>query len=79
MPDQPESTPDFESALRELEALVDKMERGELSLEQSLALFERGVNLTRVCQEALAGAQLKVERLLEAEPDAREPEEPDSD
>lgn len=79
MTDKPASAPDFEASLRELETLVEKMEAGELTLEQSLALFERGVNLTRVCQEALAGAQLKVDRLLEQDQDASESDEPDSD
>lgn len=42
---------DFETAVKELEALVEQLERGELSLEQSLAHFERGVQLTRHCQK----------------------------
>jgi len=58
---------DFESALNELEKLVEKMEQGELSLEQSLAHFERGVRLTRSCQQALEQARLKVDELLSAE------------
>ena len=45
-------TADFESALKELEGLVEKLERGDLNLEASLAAFERGVQLTRTCQEA---------------------------
>ena len=55
---------DFESALNELEALVEKMEQGELSLEQSLEHFERGVRLTRHCQQALEQAKLTVNELL---------------
>lgn len=55
---------DFEGALKELEALVEKMEQGDLSLEQSLEHFERGVRLTRDCQQALAQAKLKVSELL---------------
>ncbi len=58
-------TPDFEAALAELEALVEKMEQGELSLEESLAQFERGVQLTRSCQQALQAAEQKVQILLE--------------
>jgi exodeoxyribonuclease VII small subunit len=54
---------DFESALAELETLVDRMEGGEMSLEESLAAFERGVRLTRHCQAALRSAELKVKRL----------------
>lgn len=56
-------TPDFETALAELEALVDQMETGNLSLEASLAAFERGVNLTRACQSALRAAELRVRQL----------------
>lgn len=51
---------DFESALKELEALVERMEQGDLSLEQSLKDFERGVALTRACQQALQEAEQKV-------------------
>lgn len=58
-------TPDFESALSELEALVEKMERGDLSLDESLQQFERGVQLTRSCQQALKDAEQKVQVLLE--------------
>jgi exodeoxyribonuclease VII small subunit len=55
----------FESALEELEKLVEKMEQGESSLEQSLIDFERGVVLTRLCQESLKSAEQKVQILLE--------------
>ena len=57
-------TPPFEASLRELEALVEKMEQGELSLEESLQHFERGIQLTRSCQQALQDAEQKVELLL---------------
>ena len=62
----PESTapPDFERSLAELETIVDKLEQGELSLDESLQQFERGVQLTRVCQTALKQAEHKVEVLL---------------
>ena len=53
----------FESSLDELETLVEKMEHGELSLEDSLAAYERGVGLYRRCQQALEQAELRV-RLL---------------
>ena len=56
---------DFEKALLELEQLVATMESGELSLEDSLRQFERGVQLTRACQKALAEAEQKVKILLE--------------
>ena len=56
----------FEDALAELETLVEKMETGDLSLEESLAAFERGVKLTRRCQSALKAAELKVKVLTES-------------
>ena len=56
--------PDFETALAELEALVEKMEQGDLSLDESLQQFERGVQLTRSCQQALKDAEQKVQVLL---------------
>jgi exodeoxyribonuclease VII small subunit len=57
--------PDFEAALQELETLVEKMEQGELSLEDSLNHFERGVRLSRTCQQALKAAEQKVEILMQ--------------
>lgn len=54
----------FEASLNELEKLVDALENGDLSLEQSLQDFERGINLTRACQTALTDAQQKVQILL---------------
>jgi exodeoxyribonuclease VII small subunit len=57
--------PGFEAALTELEKLVAQMETGELSLEDSLQQFERGVQLTRACQADLQKAQQKVEILLQ--------------
>jgi exodeoxyribonuclease VII small subunit len=59
------ATPDFEQALAELEALVERMESGDMSLDASLAAFERGINLTRQCQKALADAEQRVRVLLE--------------
>lgn len=58
---------DFEAALQELEELVASLEQGDLSLEESLRRFERGVHLTRRCQEALRRAEQKVRLLLETE------------
>lgn len=55
---------DFERSLAELETIVDKLEHGELSLDESLKQFERGVQLTRACQSALKEAEQKVEILL---------------
>ncbi|MGH8657933.1 MAG: exodeoxyribonuclease VII small subunit [Gammaproteobacteria bacterium] len=56
---------DFEGALRELEALIKRMESGELPLEESLKQFERGMQLTRACQKALAEAEQKVKLLTQ--------------
>ncbi|WP_340122161.1 exodeoxyribonuclease VII small subunit [Methylobacter svalbardensis] len=55
----------FEDSLAELEQLVNQLEQGELSLEESLKSFERGVNLTRTCQKALQEAEQKVQILIE--------------
>lgn len=54
------ATPDFETALSELEQIVLRLEQGELSLEESLRQFERGVELTRGCQKALRQAEQKI-------------------
>ena len=56
--------PDFEEALSELEGLVERLERGDLPLDEALKTFERGVELTRHCQSSLKSAQQKVEILL---------------
>ena len=56
---------DFENALKELEALVEKMEQGDIRLEESLQHFERGIQLTRQCHQALQAAEQKVQVLLE--------------
>jgi|SRR5688500_18475251 exodeoxyribonuclease VII small subunit len=63
-PQQTEKSPDFEQSLTELEALVAKLEQGDVPLEEALKTFERGVALTRQCQTALRTAQQKVEVLL---------------
>ena len=55
----------FEASLNELEQIVGKLERGELKLEESLKLFERGVELTKLCRKSLDGAELKVKQLLD--------------
>jgi exodeoxyribonuclease VII small subunit len=56
---------DFEKSLQELEQLVERMEQGDLSLEESLKDFERGIELTRSCQQALQNAEQRVQILLE--------------
>lgn len=57
-------TADFEKSLAELESIVERLEQGDLSLEQSLKQFERGIALARSCQAALKQAEQKVEMLL---------------
>jgi exodeoxyribonuclease VII small subunit len=59
------SIKDFEAALAELDALVKKLEDGELSLEQSLALYERGIQLSRFCHARLEEAERRIEILTE--------------
>jgi len=61
---QSDPLPDFEQSLTELEALVARLEQGDVPLEDALKTFERGVTLTRQCQSALRTAQQKVEILL---------------
>jgi exodeoxyribonuclease VII small subunit len=68
---------DFEHSLDELESLVARMEGGELSLDESLASFERGIGLYRHCQQALDKAELRVRLLLDPDaPDDAEPFQP---
>ena len=56
---------DFEASLDALEALVEEMEDGQMSLEDSMKAFEQGIKLTRECQTALKAAEQKVQVLLE--------------
>lgn len=67
MAKSPAPQPDFEKSLAELEALVLKLESGNLSLDQSLDCFKRGVELTRHCQSVLDEAQKTVELLAQTE------------
>jgi exodeoxyribonuclease VII small subunit len=82
---KPDNMPDFEHSLSELEALVQKLEQGDVPLEEALKTFERGVALTRQCQTALRSAQQKVEVLLtkngeeRIEPLEQDPDEEDED
>jgi exodeoxyribonuclease VII small subunit len=59
------SIKDFEAAIAELEAIVKKLEEGDLPLEQSLALYERGVQLSRFCHARLEDAERRIEILSE--------------
>jgi exodeoxyribonuclease VII small subunit len=79
MPDT--SIKDFEAAIGELEAIVKKLEEGELALEQSLVLYERGVQLSRFCHARLEEAERRIEILnergeLKAAPDSLMTDEP---
>lgn len=56
----------FESSMKELEQIVLKLESGELELEESLALFETGMQHSQACKQALEAAELKVRNLLES-------------
>lgn len=58
-------TPDFETAMANLESLVSKIESGDLSLEESLKEFEKGVKLSRTCQATLKDAEQRVKILSE--------------
>ncbi len=61
---------DLEQALAELEQLIEHMEQGDITLEESLQCFERGIRLTRHCQETLKAAEQKVKILLERDGEA---------
>lgn len=54
----------FESALEELEEVVEQLESGELSLEDSLSAFEKGVGLVRFCNQKLSEVEKKIELLV---------------
>jgi exodeoxyribonuclease VII small subunit len=55
----------FEESLEELESLVEKLEKGQLTLDESLGLFERGMKLARICNRKLSKAERKIEILIE--------------
>lgn len=60
-------TADFETSLSQLEALVAALEGGELSLDEALRTFERGVGIARQCQQALRDAEQRVQQLTKTE------------
>ena len=62
---------DFEQSLSALEALVTRMEQGDMTLDESLQAFESGIALTRECQTRLAAAELQVTRLIEQQGNLR--------
>ncbi len=63
-------TPNLETSMQQLEELVEKMESGELSLEDSLKSFEQGIKLSKQCQKALQAAEQKVRVLMDDSDDA---------
>jgi exodeoxyribonuclease VII small subunit len=73
--------PPFETSLDELEQVVKQLEAGDLPLEKSLELFERGVNLSETCRKQLEEAETRVEILIRKEgkiqPEPFRPEKPD--
>lgn len=78
MKPQSDKLPPFEQALAELESLVEKLEAGDLRLDESLQHFKRGVELTRQCQAVLDKAQHTVEQLLNPDDESSaEPFNPD--
>ena len=62
--------PEFEQALGELEAVVNRLEHGDLPLEEALKQFERGIELARACETSLKQAEQRVEILLQKNPEA---------
>ena len=76
------SIKDFEAAISELESIVRKLEEGDLALEQSLALYERGVQLSRFCHSRLEDAERRIEILsergdLRPAPSSLKPDDPE--
>ena len=67
----------FEESLEKLEKLVEKMEQGDLTLENSLKTFEEGIRLTRECQQELSKAEQKVKLLMEENGEVRETDFPE--
>ena len=61
----PDSIKDFESAIAELEKIVKQLEEGDLPLDTSLSLFERGVTLSKYCHDQLGTAERRIEQLTE--------------
>jgi exodeoxyribonuclease VII small subunit len=57
--------PSFEEQLAELEKIVEKLERGDLTLEENVTLFERGMQLSNACKKDLASAESRIQMVLE--------------
>ena len=66
----------FEDALKELESIVQKLESGQVKLEEAVSAYEKGVQMQKICEEKLKEAQMKVEKLIldkEGTPTGKEP------
>lgn len=66
----------FEKAMSELESIVDKLERGEVSLEESIAIYERGEALKKRCDSLLQSAEMKIEAIRKTKSGAADGTEP---
>jgi exodeoxyribonuclease VII small subunit len=75
-PDPPETAQSFEQAIARLTQIVERLEEGDMTLEESLALFEEGVKLSRLSQQRLDHAQKRVEKLLRVDEQGRAKTEP---
>lgn len=60
----PEAKKDFETNLKQLEEIVDKLERGELPLDEAIKLFQEGMGLSRLCTERLQGVEKEIAKLV---------------
>ncbi|MFP8489919.1 exodeoxyribonuclease VII small subunit [Gracilimonas sp. Q87] len=65
MPDQ--ERPSFEEALKKLETIVEELEKEDITLEDSVKLYEEGVKMSRFCTEILENAELRIEQVNEAD------------
>ena len=81
-PDQNQPVESFEACLDELEKVVKELDAGDLSLERSLELFERGISLSETCRKQLEDAETRVEMLIrkdgKLQPEPFRPEKPSS-
>jgi exodeoxyribonuclease VII small subunit len=57
----------FEQALRELQSIVDKLETGEVTLEEAIEMYERGVKLSKYCIQKLTQAELRIKKIIKDE------------
>lgn len=79
MSEKPIKDMSFEDALKELEAIVQRLERGDAPLEESIAIYQRGAKLKAHCEGKLKDAQLKVEKIVLAPDGSAETEAFDAD